>query len=184
MVGVGGAGRRRVAALTAVLLWGSGCADSHFTSDAEDARRLALLRGDPLTVYLGGPAGCEETPAHYRPSTGEPLDFAAVEPGLILCRPVSGDGFPGLRATAEAAGWTTSAEGGEYQFHKRFGDVWAMAKVGVGFDGSGLYVRLTIPPHSSQGYPPSPRAVADGRACADAVAPGQPPAPGCPPLAS
>jgi hypothetical protein len=181
MAGVGRAGRRRVAALTAVLLLGApGCADSHFKPDAEDARRLALLHGDPLAVALAA-GTCTDSTAHYRPSSGEPLDFAAVEDNLVRCtRPAaSRDEILAVLAAGEAAGWKPSVEdapGGNLRFRKRFGKVWASAEISASL---GVVVDITMPPHTSAGLPPTPADEALGRACVDAARAGRPTMPDC-----
>lgn len=161
-----------------------GCADSHFRADAEDARRLELLHGDPLFTYLAAPADYEDNPAHYRSSSGEPLDFAAVEDGVVGCtKPTaSAEDVLGVLAVAETAGWTPSVEGGSggrFRLRKRFGEVWASAAADAG--PAGLRVDFSIPPHTSTGFPPGPGEAAQGRTCLDAVKTAQAPPPDCPP---
>lgn len=183
MAGVGGAGRRLVVALAAVLLGaGTGCADSNFRPDAEDARRLDLLHRDPLTIHVAATAACEDTLAQYRPSSGEPLDFAAVEDGVVRCTrpPTSAEEILGVLAAAEAAGWTPaveSAPGGNLRFHKRFGDVWASATVSASY--LGFVIDLTMPPHTRTGDAPTAGDAALGRACVDAARAGRPTMPDC-----
>ena len=175
MVPVGDAGRYRAVVLVVALAWGTtGCgADSDFQANDEDARRLGLLRADPLSVYLGAPAGCTETLARYVPSDGLPLSFPGVENNTIRCpEPSSGAGIAGVVAAAEAARWEPALDYRQFQFAKQFGDVWARAKVITG--PNGFHVNLTIPPHTHEGDAPVTAQLADGQACADAIKAGQP----------
>lgn len=158
------------------LVVAAGCADSKFQPNAEDSRRLALLRADPLTAAL---TGCTESLAHYRPSTGEPLDFAAVEDTEVRCSPPPGhDEVVRVLRVADAAGWTPTLLSGSFRLRKRFGDLWATARVSS--TPLGLSVDLALPPHTGEGFAPAPLEAEAGRACAGAVLAGSPPPAGCP----
>lgn len=171
------AGWRWLAALLGMVTVATGCADSHFRADAEDARRLKVLHADELVTHLAVSTTCTETAAVYRPSTGEPLDFAAVVENTVDCSrppPASDEEFLAAVSAATAAGWMPSIEGGQsgsFRFRKRFGDVWASARLTSQF---GLGAVLTIPPHTTTGTAPGPAEVTAGRACLAEVTAGQP----------
>ena len=159
------------------LVASAGCADPDFRADDEDARRLALLRDDPLAVALARSATCTEALAYYKPSSGK-FEFAGVEPNVVRCSgPLGPEGVVGLVSAAEEAAWVPTLMSGSFELQKAFGDVWATA--GVRTSPSALDVRLEMPPHGSTGYPPSPHEITVGRACVDAIATGQPRPSGC-----
>ena len=179
MGGVHGVQRRWIATLLAGLCGATAsCADPDFRADAEDARRLDLLRSDRLSVYLGAPDRCTETMAVFVPSDGHPLSFDAVEDNVIRCsQPASGEGIAGVLAAAEEAGWSPAVDGGRFELSKQFGDLWATARFLTG--STSFDVEVTFPPHTREGDPPVPAQLAQGRTCADAVRARQPPAPDC-----
>jgi hypothetical protein len=170
--------RRTMACLAvAVLCVAASCVDSKFVADDVDAGRLEQLRADPTVAFLkSAGASCQDQLAHYRPASGEPLDFAGVELNQVTChapRELAGR----LLDVATAGGWGPAWSLLSFELRRKFGDAWG--RMSVENAGAQLSVRLLLPPHTEKGSAPGPWEIKQGRACLASARTGQPPAEGC-----
>ena len=172
-----------------VALGLTACADSHFRADNLDTARMRALASDPFTpVHTKGVAGghfsCTTRAARYVPATGEPFDFASIQPSQVLCvldlpagsadqARLQTQASQLLRHAAET-GWAPFVRGGQLRFSKRLVGAWAEASVSL--VGGELAVRLSAPPHTSTGFAPTASELRMGSACLSAAtAQSQPP---------
>jgi hypothetical protein len=171
--------RRTMACLAvAVLCVAASCVDSKFVADDVDAGRLEQLRADPTVAFLkSAGASCQDQLAHYRPASGEPLDFAGVELNQVTCqapREMAGR----LLDVATDAGWGPGWSLSSFELRRQFGDAWATMSVENTW--SQLFLTLQLPPHTDTGSAPRRSEIEQGRACLASARSGQPPTQGCP----